>query len=161
MKLSKREARREEIYAMIDRMDADNGYEPDAPDAIDLLREAYAEFPSDAKIGFALAKELCCERYKKDPDQAVLREAEKMLRHLMRQADDYDFKFKCARALAVLYREAWQDEQGYEEVANMLPEISSCREIFIADLFTGAHQKKAEIDGAMMKARRLKTLTRK
>ena len=150
VKLSKREARREEIYAMIDRMDADNGYEPDAPDAVDLLREAHAEFPSDAKIGFALAKELCCERYKDEPDQAVLREAEKMLRHLMRQADDYDFKFKCARALAVLYREAWQDEQGYEEVANMLPGISSCREIFIADLFTGAHQKKAEIDASLL-----------
>ncbi len=80
----------------------------------------------------------------------MLREAEKMMRNLMRQADDYDFKFKCAKTLAVLYREAWQDEQGYEEVANMLPGISSCREIFIADFYTGAHQKKDEIDSSIL-----------
>ena len=150
VKLSKREARREEIYAMIDRMNAENGYEPDAPDAIDQLREAHAEFPGDVKIGFTLAKNLCYERYKEAPDQAVLREAEKMLWNLMRQADDYDFKFKCAKTLAVLYREAWQDERGYEEVANMLPGISSCREIFIADFYTGAHQKKDEIDASIL-----------
>ena len=152
VKLSKREARREEIYAMISRAEAELGYE--GTDLIELLREAYAEFPGDMKISFALARELCYERYKEKPDQAVLREAEKMLHNLMRRADDYDFKFKCAKALAVLYREAWQDERGYEEVANMLPGISSCREIFISDFFTGSHQKKKDVDAAIL------TLTR-
>lgn len=148
VKLSKREARREEIYAMICRAEGELGYEE--TDLIELLREAHAEFPGDRKISFALAKALCYERFQENPDQAVLREAEKMLRHLMRQADDYDFKFKCAKALAVLYREAWQDEQGYEEVANLLPGISSCRELFISDFFTGTHQKKEDVDAAIL-----------
>ena len=149
VKLSKREARREEIYAQIKRIEDENGFNND-PGAVDMLREAHAEFPGDTKISFALARELCYERYEKNPDQAVLREAEKILRNLMRQADDYDFKFKCAKTLAVLYREAWQDEQGYEEVTNMLPKISSCKEIFISDLFTGTHQKKEDVDAAIL-----------
>ena len=147
VKLSKREARREELYAMIRREEGAIGYEPDW---IEPLREAHAEFPGDMKISFALAKALCYERFQENPDQAVLREAEKMLRNLMRQADDYDFKFDCARALAVLYREAWQDEQGYEEVANMLPGISSSKEIFISDFFTGTHQNKEDVDAAVL-----------
>ena len=147
VKLSKREARREEIYAMIRREEGALGYEPEL---IEPLREAHAEFPGDMKIRFALAKALCYERFQENPDQAVLREAEKMLRNLMRQADDYDFKFDCAKTLAVLYREAWQDEQGYEEVANLLPGISSCKEIFVADFFTGTHQKKEDVDAAIL-----------
>ena len=149
VKLSKREARREEIYAQIKRFEEENGYN-DFPGAVDMLREAHAEFPGDMKISFALARELCYERYEENPDQAVLREAEKILRNLMRQADDYDFKFRCAKTLAVLYREAWQDERGYEEVSNMLPGIFSCREIFISDLFTGTHQKKEDVDAAIL-----------
>ena len=149
VKLSKREARREEIYAQIKRYEEENGYNDD-PGMVDMLREAHAEFPGDMKISYALARELCYERYEENPDQAVLREAEKMLRNLMRQADDYDFKFRCAETLAVLYREAWQDEQGYEEVANMLPGIFSCREKFISDFFTGTHQKKEDVDAAIL-----------
>ena len=149
VKLSKREARREEIYAQIRHIEEENGFN-NAPGAVDMLREAHAEFPGDMKISFALARELCYERYEENPDQAVLREAEKMLRNLMRQADDYDFKFKCAQTLAVLYREAWQDEQGYEEVANMLPGISFCKEIFIADFYNGTHQQKENVDAAIL-----------
>lgn len=149
VKLSKREARREEIYAQIKRFEEENGFNND-PGAVDMLREAHAEFPGDVKISFALARELCYERYEEHPDQAVLREAEKMLRNLMRQADDYDFKFKCAQTLAVLYREAWQDEQGYEEVANMLPGLFFCREIFIADFYNGTHQQKEDVDAAIL-----------
>ncbi len=63
VKLSKREARREELYAMIDRINAENGYN-DAPGAVEMLREAHAEFPGDMKISFALAWKLCYERYK-------------------------------------------------------------------------------------------------
>ena len=55
---------------------------------------------------------------------------------------DVIISFALAKALAVLYKEAWQDEQGYEAVANMLPRLSSCREIFITGFFTGTHQKK-------------------
>jgi hypothetical protein len=40
-----------------------------------------------------------------------------MLRDLIRQSDDYDFRFECVRFLAVLYKEAFKDEQGYDEVA--------------------------------------------
>lgn len=149
VKLSKREARREEIYTQIKRFEEENGFNED-PGAVDMLRQAHAEFPGDRKISYALARELCYERYEENPDQTVLREAEKMLRNLMRQADDYDFKFKCAKTLAVLYREAWQDEQGYEEVANMLPGISSCREKFISDFFTGTQQKKEDVDAAVL-----------
>ena len=141
IKLSEREARREGIYTTINHIE-DCGYNPTA---IDLLREAHAEFPSDMKISLSLAKALCSERFEEDPNKAYLREAEKMLRDLIRQSDDYDFRFECVRFLAVLYKEAFKDEQGYEEVVKMLPSINSCREMFITDFYDGAHQKEDEI----------------
>ncbi len=141
VKLSEREARREGIYTTINHIE-DCGYNPTA---IDLLREAHADFPSDMKISLSLAKALCSERFEEDPNKAYLREAEKMLRDLIRQSDDYDFRFECVRFLAVLYKEAFKDEQGYEEVVKMLPSINSCREMFITDLYDGAHQKEDEI----------------
>ena len=141
IKLSEREARREGIYTTINHIE-DCGYNPTA---IDLLREAHADFPSDMKISLSLAKALCSERFEEDPNKAYLREAEKMLRDLIRQSDDYDFRFECVRFLAVLYKEAFKDEQGYEEVVKMLPSINSCREMFITDLYDGAHQKEDEI----------------
>ncbi len=141
VKLSEREARREGIYTTINHIE-DCGYNPTA---IDLLREAHAEFPSDMKISLSLAKALCSERFEEDPNKAYLREAEKMLRDLIRQSDDYDFRFECVRFLAVLYKEAFKDEQGYEEVVKMLPSINSCREMFITDFYDGAHQKEDEI----------------
>ena len=141
VKLSEREARRENIYTTINHIE-DCGYNPTA---IDLLREAHAEFPSDMKISLSLAKALCSERFEEDPNKAYLREAEKMLRDLIRQSDDYDFRFECVRFLAVLYKEAFKDEQGYEEVVKMLPSINSCREMFITDFYDGAHQKEDEI----------------
>ena len=142
VKFSEREARRENIYTTINHIE-DCGYNPTA---IDLLREAHAEFPSDMKISLSLAKGLCSERFEEDPNKAYLREAEKMLRDLIRQSDDYDFRFECVRFLAVLYKEAFKDEQGYEEVVKMLPSINSCREMFITDLYEGAHQKEDEIE---------------
>ncbi len=141
VKLSEREAKREEWYGLIDHIE-ECGYNPTA---IDLLREAHAEFPGDRKLSLALAKALCSEWEEDNPDQAHLREAEKMLRDLFRQADDYDFRFACVRELAVLYKEAWKDEKGYEEVVKLLPSVSSCREVFIADFFNGATQKPEEI----------------
>ena len=141
VKLSEREARRESIYTTINHIE-DCGYNPTA---IDLLREAHADFPSDMKISLSLAKALCSERFEEDPNKAYLREAEKILRDLIRQSDDYDFRFECVRFLAVLYKEAFKDEQGYEEVVKMLPSINSCREMFITDLYDGAHQKEDEI----------------
>ena len=141
VKLSEREARRESIYTTINHIE-DCGYNPTA---IDLLREAHADFPSDMKISLSLAKALCSERFEEDPNKAYLREAEKMLRDLIRQSDDYDFRFECVRFLAVLYKEAFKDEQGYDEVVKMLPSINSCREMFITDLYDGAHQKEDEI----------------
>ena len=141
IKLSEREARREGIYTTINHIE-DCGYNPTA---IDLLREAHADFPSDMKISLSLAKALCSERFEEDPNKAYLREAEKMLRDLIRQSDDYDFRFECVRFLAVLYKEAFKDEQGYEEVVKMLPSINSCREMFITDFYDGAHQKEDEI----------------
>ena len=141
IKLSEREARREGVYTTINHIE-DCGYNPTA---IDLLREAHADFPSDMKISLSLAKALCSERFEEDPNKAYLREAEKILRDLIRQSDDYDFRFECVRFLAVLYKEAFKDEQGYEEVVKMLPSINSCREMFITDLYDGAHQKEDEI----------------
>lgn len=141
VKLSERESRRENIYTTINHIE-DCGYNPSA---IDLLREAHADFPSDMKIRLSLAKALCSERFEENPNKAYLREAEKMLRDLIRQSDDYDFRFECVRFLAVLYKEVFKDEQGYDEVVKMLPSINSCREMFITDLYDGAHQKEDEI----------------
>ena len=147
VKLSKREARREQIYEEIRRFDDETGYDPSA---IEPLREMSAEFPRDEKISFALAKALCSERWEEKPDMALLREAEHILRTLIRQTDDYDFKFECAKRLAVLYKEVWLDKQGYEEVVNMLPSLSSCRESFVTDFFIGSQQKKEETKDCIM-----------
>lgn len=141
VKLSEREARREEIYATINHIE-DCGYNPTA---IDLLREAHAEFPGDRKISLSLARALCSVMWEEEPDRTLLREAEKMLRDLIRQADDNDFRFACVKELAILYKEAWKDETGYDEVVKMLPGIDSCREVFITDCFNGAVQKQEEV----------------
>ena len=117
VKLSEREARREEIYATINHIE-DCGYNPTA---IELLREAHAEFPGDRKISLSLAKALCSVMWEEEPDRMLLREAEKMLRDLIRQADDNDFRFACVKELAILYKEAWKDKAGYDEVVKLLP----------------------------------------
>ncbi len=153
IKLSEREARRESIYATIEHIE-DCGYNPSA---IDLLREAHAEFPSDMKISLSLAMALCSEMFEDNPNMASLREAEKMLRDLIRQSDDYDFRFKCIKNLAVLYKEVWKDEQGYAELVKMLPSIWSCREMFITDLFNGANQDKDEIQDCLVTLSRCMT----
>ena len=153
IKLSEREARRESIYATIEHIE-DCGYNPSA---IDLLREAHAEFPSDMKISLSLATALCSEMFEDNPNMASLREAEKMFRDLIRQSDDYDFKFKCIKNLAVLYKEVWKDEQGYAELVKMLPSIWSCREMFITDLYNGANQDKDEIRDCLLTLSRCMT----
>lgn len=141
VKLSEREARREEIYATIGHIEY-CGYNPTA---IDLLREAHAEFPGDRKISLSLARALCSVMWEEKPDHTLLREAEKMLRDLIRQADDNDFRFACVKELAILYKEAWKDEAGYDEVVKLLPGIDSCREVFIAECFNGTIRKKEEV----------------
>ena len=146
VKLSEREVRREEIYSTISNIE-ECGYNPTA---FNLLREYHAEFPSDMKIRLALARALCSEMWEETPDQASLREAEKMLRDMIKQSDDYDFRFTCVKELAVLYKEAWKDEQGYDEVVSMLPSLDSCREIFITDCFNGTIQKKEEIEDCIL-----------
>lgn len=145
--LSEREARREEIYTAINENYDEGGY---TPAAIAQFREYHAEFPSDMKITLSLAKALCSEMLVENPNKALLREAEKILRGLIRQADDYDFRFACIKELAVLYKEAWQDEDGYKEVLNMLPSLTSCREVFITDFFNGANQNKDEIQNCLL-----------
>ena len=153
IKLSEREARRESIYTTIEHIE-DCGYNPSA---IDLLREAHAEFPSDMKISLSLAKALCSEMFEDNPNTAFLREGEKILRDLIRQSDDYDFRFECIKNLAVIYKKAWKDEQGYAEIVKMLPSIWSCREMFIADLFNGANQDKDEIRDCLVTLSRCMT----
>ena len=61
VKLSEREARREEIYNAISRIE-DRGY---VPDDISFLRDAHAEFPGDQTIRFALANALAAGSRKK------------------------------------------------------------------------------------------------
>lgn len=146
VKLSERETRRENIYTAINNIE-DSGYNRAS---IDLLREAHVEFPNDMKISLSLAKALCSEMFEENPNTALLREAEKMLRGLIRQSDDYDFRFECIKNLAVLYKEAWKDEQGYADVVKMLPSIWSCREMFITDFFNGANQEKDEISDCLV-----------
>lgn len=141
LKPTEQEARREEIYSTIAHIE-ECGYRPSA---IRLLREAHAEFPGDRTIRFSLAKALSSTMGAERPDAALLREAEKILRDLIRQADDYDFRFACIKELAVLYKEAWQDERGYKEVLNMLPGLDSCREFFITNFYNGANQKPEDI----------------
>lgn len=141
IKLSERESKREEIYSMIDHIE-ECGYNPSA---IDVLRESHAEFPSDMNIRLSLAKALCSEMWEENPDRAHMREAEKILRDLIRQSDDNDFRFSCVQELAVLYKNAWKDEQGYDEAVKMLPSIWSCREVFIGNSCNGTDLKKDEI----------------
>jgi transcriptional regulator with XRE-family HTH domain len=136
VKLSEREAKREEIYRAIARI-AEGGYNPDA---VGLLREAHAEFPGDRTIRFALANALASAGDGGQPEKAGVQEAEKILWDLVRQADHDDFRFSCIKRLAVMYKDYWHDEHGYEEIVSMLPEISSCREFFLADYFGGANQ---------------------
>ena len=54
------------------------------------------------------------------------------------------------KELAALYKEKWLDEQGYAEVVNMLPSLSSCREFFVTDLCHGAQQEREAIDDCVM-----------
>ena len=151
VKLSKREARREEIYGQIRLYEEEIGYPRGCSEAVDTLRGMSAEFPSDEKISFALAEAMLFSEWdKEDPNRAILREAERILRALIRKTDDYDFKFKCVKELAALYKEKWLDEQGYAEVVNMLPSLSSCREFFVTDMCHGAEQEKEDIEDCIM-----------
>ena len=136
VKLSEREARREEIYNAISRIE-DRGY---IPDDISFLRDAHAEFPGDQTIRFALANALAAGSSDRQPEKAGVQEAEKILWDLVRQADHDDFRFSCIKRLAVMYKDYWHDEHGYEEIVSMLPEISSCREFFLSDYFGGVSQ---------------------
>ncbi|MCR5206245.1 MAG: hypothetical protein K6E47_14545, partial [Lachnospiraceae bacterium] len=52
--------------------------------------------------------------------------------------------------LAVIYKKAWKDEQGYAEIVKMLPSIWSCKEIFITDFFNGAEQNNDEIQDCLV-----------
>ena len=76
VKLSEREARREHFYQAIDRMedgaDPEHGY--DQP-AVDLLREAHADFPGDRKIRLSLARALFRPWRKDRTDKANIQEA--------------------------------------------------------------------------------------
>ena len=136
VKISEREARREEIYKTISQL-GDRGY---STDDITFLREAHAEFPGDQTIRFALASALASGGRDGQPEKASAQEAEKILWDLVRQADHDDFRFSCIKRLAVMYKDYWHDEHGYEEIVSMLPEISSCREFFLSDYFGGANQ---------------------
>ena len=153
VKLSKREARREEIYEQIRLYEEEIGYRSD-PKAVETLRGMSAEFPRDEKISFALARAMLFSGMwmepKKEPDRALLREAEQILRALIRQTDDYDFKFACVKELAAIYKEVWLDKQGYAEVVKMLPSLSSCREFFVTDLYHGAEQEKEDIEDCIL-----------
>ena len=94
---------------------------------------------------------LFSEWFNEEPDRALLREAEQILRSLIRQTDDNDFKFNCVKALAALYKEKWADEQGYSEVVNMLPSISSCREFYMTErCHGGAVKEKEEIEDCLL-----------
>lgn len=146
VKQSEREARREEIYQTIGHIE-ECGYNPSA---IDLLREAHADFPSDEKISLALAKALRSEMYEDEPNNANLKEAEKILLGLIRNADEYDFKFSCVKELAVIYKEVWEDEDRYKEALEMLPSLNSCREIFLTDYYNGGKQDPETVRSSLL-----------
>lgn len=152
VKLSEREARREHYYRVIERIedgaDPEHGY--DRP-AVDLLREAHAEFPGDRKIRLALARALFRPWREGRTDQANIQEAEILLRVLIRQADDQAFRFTCICELASLYKEARQDERGYQEVLELLPGLESSREYFITNFCGGAVQKPEEVQDCILK----------
>ena len=78
-------------------------------------------------------------------------EAEIILRDLIRQADDQSFRFTCICQLAVLYKDAWHDEHGYEEIISLLPALDSCREYFITNFYTGAMQKPETVLDCVLK----------
>lgn len=139
LKTSEREARREDIYMTIEHIE-ECGYNTSA---IDLLREAHEEFPSDQRISLALAKALISTKDDDTPNKTYLHEAEKILRYLIRHTDELDFRFTCTKELAILYKEAWKDEDGYKGTLDMLPGIDSCKEIFFTDHFSGATQDQA------------------
>ena len=138
VRLSEREARRERVYQAISEIEAGEGY---TPAAFELIRQAQAEFPGDLKIRLALARALASTRQEPRPDQASLQEAELILRDLIRRADDQEFRFACVSELAVLYKEGWKDERGYEEIVSLLPEMKTCREYFLTNMYNGAVQK--------------------
>ena len=152
VKLSEREARREHYYRVIEQIedgaDPEHGY--DRP-AVDLLREAHAEFPGDRKIRLALARALFRPWREGRTDQANIQEAEILLRDLIRQADDQTFRFTCICELASLYKEARQDERGYQEVLELLPGLESSREYFITNFCGGAIQKPEEVQDCILK----------
>lgn len=143
VKLSEREAKREEIYRTI-RQIGEDGF---GPDAVSLLREAHAEFPGDRVIRFALAMALAAEGADWQPGKASVQEAEKILWDLIRQADDDDFRYECVKRLALIYKDYWHDEHGYEEIVGMLPELRSCREFFLSDCFEGANRHTEPAQG--------------
>ena len=152
VRLSERETRRESIYQDIDRLE--DGLDPEHvydQSAVDFLREAHAMFPGDHRIRFALAKALIETKQDNQPIKAYLQEAEIILRNLIRQADDQSFRFTCICQLAVLYKDAWQDEHGYEEIISMLPSLDSCREYFITNFYTGAMQKPETVLDCVLK----------
>ncbi|MBP5281513.1 MAG: helix-turn-helix transcriptional regulator [Lachnospiraceae bacterium] len=146
VKLTEREEKRREMYALIDHIE-ECGYNITA---IDLLRKARADFPDDERIALALAKALASTRFEEEQDKALLEEAEKLLRNLIRHAEEPDFRFRCIKELAVIYKEAWQDERGYREVLGMLPSLDSCRELFILDYYEGAEQDPEEMREAIL-----------
>ena len=151
VKLSKREARREEIYEQIRLYEEEIGYPRGDLEAVETLRGMSAEFPRDERISFALARAMLFSEWdKEEPDRALLREAEQILRALIRQTDDYDFKFACVKELASLYKDKWLDEKGYAEVVKMLPSLSSCREFFVTDMCHGAEQEKEDIEDCIL-----------
>ena len=90
--------------------------------------KAHAEFPGDRIIRFALARALASAGADGQPGKANVQEAEKILWDLIRQADDDDFRYECIKRLALIYKDYWHDEHGYEEIVGMLPELRSCRE---------------------------------
>lgn len=141
VKLTEREAKREDIYATISHIE-ECGYNTSA---IDLLREAHEEFPSDRNISFALAKALASTRFDDEVDDGFLKQAERILRDLIKQADDYDFRCACVKELAVLYKDAWKDDKGYEEISQLLPELDSCREIFVANYNSGTTPNTSDV----------------
>lgn len=152
VRLSEREARRESIYQDIARLE--DGLDPKHvydQSAVDFLREAHAMFPGDHKIRFALAKALIETKRDNQPIKAYLQEAEIILRDLIRQTDDQSFRFTCICQLAVLYKNAWHDEHGYEEIISLLPALDSCREYFITNFYTGAMQKPETVLDCVLK----------
>lgn len=141
VKLTEREAKREHIYSIISHCEECEFNTT----AIDLFREAHAEFPGDRNISFALAKALASSRFDDEVEDEFLKQAEKMLRELIKQADDYAFRCACIKELALIYKNAWMDDKGYEEILQLLPELDSCREVFVANYNSGSNPKPSDV----------------